>query len=241
MKDDGHLLAIIGRLTRCRRAVAVASIAIATCACAASPALDGIGTVALSAGADPIPGPVVDLDGDSRLSAAGAAEAGINATEGCGPLLPVCAILTVPVAAIVGATARTTQKLPEEQAYALNRVTAHISGSMDLRTDFANALRDEARLRGLTLAPVNVDARVLIRSASLSWDVSLGNNVAIRMDIDVDVITSEARRSGRVTYRSGSAKVADWILNDGDAIRQALEAAPSAASQLLWQQLLGPA
>jgi hypothetical protein len=42
-----------------------------------------------------------------------------------------------------------------------------------------------------------------------------------------------------VTYRSGSAKVAAWVADNGQPIRESLEEAMVGASQLVWERILG--
>jgi hypothetical protein len=221
------------------RAAAIAAIATLLSACAGVPSFRGVETVSLSNRAFSIAPPRVSLNGDSSLAPGRAAGQGFAATEACGPFALFCAIVTVPIGAIVGATAKVTQKLPQVQVIELSRVTAEIAAPIDFTVGFDTALREEAQRRGLRVDAGRHDAQVRIQSAELSWDISVGNHVAMRMDIGIELISDGKRSSRRVTYKSDAAQVADWIADDGERLRQELEAVAAAASRDVWKEILG--
>jgi hypothetical protein len=154
----------------------------------------------------------------------------------------VCAVfipVVVPIAAIVGAVAKTTQKLPLEQVAELNRVSASVASQLNYAASFSAALQAEAQRRGVTLNVANAGAEIRAVPDSLSWDIKAGNTVALRMAIDLTVQRGGERGSRLVTYRSGSATVDEWVADNGQPIRQSLEEAVAGASQLVWDQILG--
>jgi hypothetical protein len=75
---------------------------------------------------------------------------GFAATEGCGFFFMFCAVVTVPLAAAMGAVITTVETLPEEQAHELNWVSANVLAGFDLNDSFRRAMRKGAGVdRGL--------------------------------------------------------------------------------------------
>jgi hypothetical protein len=226
-----------------KRTAVLASIAILTSGCAGLPSAGGVTTLSLHVGSARLVGPVVAVDGESGMGPGKAARAALPKKEMCDSVLAiVCAVMipvAVPVAAIVGAAAKTSQKLPLEQALELNRVSADVSSQLDLAAAFSTAVHAEAQHRGITLTARNPGGQVLVVPRALSWDIKAGNKVAVRMEIDVTVLLGGGSGTSQVTYRSRSAKVADWIADDGQLIRESLEEAMVGASQLVWARILG--
>ena len=154
----------------------------------------------------------------------------------------VCAVvipLAVPVAAVVGAVAKTTQKLPLEQAFELNQVTAAVGRPLNLTDSFTAAMVAEARRRGITLTAANPGAEIFIDPQHLSWDIRTGNKVAITMEIDITVQRGGEQDSSDLTYRSDAAQVEYWIADDGRPIRQSLDEVMTGASRAVWDRVLG--
>lgn len=191
---------------------ALVSIGLITSGCAGLPSAPGITTMSLSVSAAPLSGP--------RAPAV---------------VIPV----VVPVAAIVGAVAKTTQKLPLEQVVELNRISTVVASQLNHAASFSAALQAEARRRGVTLNVANAGAEIRAVPESLSWDIKGGNTVALRLVTNVTVQRSGDRGSRQVTYRSGSATVDEWVADNGQPIRQSLEEAMAGASELVWNQILG--
>lgn len=183
------------------------------------------------------------LSGESGLGPGKAARAALPPSEMCDGIVAIlCAVVipvAVPVAAVVGAAAKTSQKLPLEQAVELNRVTSDVVSQLNLAASFSAALQAEAQRRGITLVVTNSGARILVAPRSLSWDIKAGNRVALRMDIDVTVRIGGGQGTRPVTYRSGSKKATAWIADDGRRIRETLEETMVGASQLVWKRILG--
>ena len=82
------------------------------------------------------------------------------------------------------------------------------------------------------------DARLDIVMTRFQWDVSVGNNVAIRIDFKVTGFVDGKSGSRNITYISERAKVPEWITDSGKRIRQKLTTIMDEASQTIWQQIL---
>jgi hypothetical protein len=222
------------------RIAMIVAVLLTLCGCTGMPTLTGTEEVAISTAGARLTMPSVAIDGESRLGPGTAAAGGLEASQACGPIAPFCAIFTVPAGAIVGATAKVTQKLPEDQARDLNRVTADVLQPLSLESALVGALETEARRRGVRISRSNPDKLVHVLSTQLSWDISIGNHVAIRMEISVAVSGGVPKRNRPLEIWSDSAKVSEWIADDGTLIEEALEATFAAVSERIWERLLGP-
>jgi len=227
-----------------KRTAALASIALIASGCARLPSVEGVTAMSLSINTAPLVGLRASVNGDSDMGPGKAARTVLPPGQGCDSyMIFVCAIMAlvvVPVAATVGAVVKTSQRLPLEQVTELNRVTADVASQLNLAASFITALQAEAQRRGIALNVANPGAGVLISPASLSWNISTGNRVAVRMEIDVNLQAGSEQGSRQVTYRGASAQVDDWVADNGQPIRRSLEDAMVGASREVWDKILGP-
>ena len=140
--------------------------------------------------------------------------------------------------AAIGAVITATETLPEEQAHELNRVTANVMAGLSLDASFNKAMREEASRQGIVLSGGYADARLNIVVTALLWDVSIGNNVGIRIDFKVTGFADGKKGHRKITYNSERAKVPEWVADSGQRIRQTLTTIIDDASQQIWQQIL---
>jgi hypothetical protein len=174
-----------------RRIAALVTIPFILSGCAALHPARDVTSVTLRLRSAPIPGPVAAINGDSDMAPGRAAKTALPPAEMCQDMVAIlCALvipITVPIAAAVGATMKTSQQLPLEQVVDLNRVTADVAGQLDLRARFASALAVESQRRGITLSAANPDAEVIVQPQSLRWDIAPGNRAAMRIELEVTV------------------------------------------------------
>jgi len=227
-----------------RGIAALVSIALATGGCAGLPSVSGVTGMSLGVGAVPQTGPQVAVSGESDAGPGKAAIAVLPPAEACQDLMVLaCAVyipVAVPIAAVFGAFVKTTQKLPTEQAVALNQATTLVANQQNLAASFRSALEAEGRRRGIALGTTSSDARVVVSLQSFAWNIKAGNRVALRMDLEVTVRVGDEDGSRNVTYRSRSASVDDWTANNGEPIRGMLRDAMTGAGEAVWNRVLGP-
>jgi hypothetical protein len=227
-----------------KRIAALATIPLVTSGCAGLPVSTDATTMTLRVSAAALAGPYASVSGDSDMAPGKAAKAVLPPADACTDIMALfCAIfipIVVPAAAVVGAVTKTSQKLPLEQAVELNRVTADVMSQLDLDASFRSALATEARRRGITLSVPNSDTDVFVEPHAMSWDINVGNQVALRMEVDITVVAGRERGSSDLVYRSELEPVAFWIADDGRPIRQSLEEAMVGASRAIWNRVLGP-
>jgi hypothetical protein len=208
--------------------------------CAGLPPVDETRTVSLQAGLTGYGGLQVDVDGDPDIRPGALAEEGLQAAvEACYFLFLACALVTVPAGAAAGAIATAVETLPEEQAHALNHVTAKVAPRLALNADFQKAMYYEAARQGITLVSSRADVALSVYATEIFWDVSVGNNVAI--EVHFEVIGRANGKSGRrnVRYVSDKAKVHEWVAGTGELIEGALTTMVEEASVEIWQEILG--
>lgn len=207
-------------------------------ACAGLPPIDEVETVSIETSFATYATPVVDVDGDPETRPGRmAGEAAIAALE-CHVFYIICAAAIIPLSAATGATITAITTLPEEQAHELNRVTAEVASGMNLVARFVDATRDEAIRQGLTLRDRNADALIRIEPTAFEWVVSVGDNVAIRMEVAVVVFLDGRRKVRRMKYRSEAAKVPEWLADDAERLRHELETFMDEASEAIWLKIL---
>ena len=226
-----------------KRIALLATIPIITSGCGGLPAARDVTTVSLNITHAPQPVPWADVNGESDMGPGRTARATIPPSEACYDLLAIaCAVaipLVVPIAALVGAVAKTTQKLPLDQVNDLNRVTQNLQRQLNLAASFSAAMEAEAQRRGVVLNVANPDAEVFVDVRALSWDIRTGNKTAVTMDVDITVENDGTRDSSDLTYRSDAARVGRWIEDNGQPIRQSLEEVMVGASRAVWDRILG--
>ena len=206
-------------------------------ACASLPALDEVRTVSLGTDFRSYRGLAVDVDGNPEYRPGHMAAEAFEGASGCG-LCVLGAIITAPLAATVGAVITTTETLPKEQAHELNRVSANVTAGLNLTARFAKAMREGASRQGIVLTGRRADARLNIVMTRFRWDVSVGNNVAIRIDFKVTGFADGKRGHRNITFTSERRKAPEWISDSGKRIRQELLTIMDEASQTIWQQVL---
>jgi len=225
-------------MTGSRNVTAAVAVLALVSACASLPALDEVRTVSLSTGFRSYHGLAVDVDGNPHTRPGRMAAEGLAITEGCGAFFIFCAVVTVPLGAAMGAAITAAETLPEERAHELNRVSANVTAGLNLDASFSKAMREEASRQGIVLSGRRADARLNITMTRFQWDVSLGNNVAIRIDFKVTGFADGKRGHRNITYISERAKTPEWIADSGKRIRQELATIMDKASQKIWQQIL---
>ena len=226
------------RITKSGRGItAVVVVVTLLSACSSLPALDEIRTVSLSTDFRSYRGLAVDVDGNPDTRPGHMAAAALEGAGGCG-ICGLAIIVTVPLAATIGAVITTAETLPKEQAHELNRVSANVTAGLNLNASFAKAMREEASRHGIVLTGRRADARLNIVMTRFEWDVSVGNYVAIRIDFKVTGFADGKRGHRKITYKSERAKAPEWIADSGKRIRQELMTIMDEASQTIWQQAL---
>ena len=216
---------------------AVAVLAMVS-ACATLPEVDKGKTVLLGTEFRSHPSLAVDVDGNPNTRPGRMAAEGFAITEGCGAFFIFCAAVTVPLGAAIGAAITAVETLPEEQAHELNRVSAIVTAGFNLDASFGRAMRDEASRQGIVLGGRRADARLNIAMTRFEWDVSVGNNVAVRIDFKATGIVDGKVGERNIKYVSERAKASEWIADSGKRIHQNLTTIIDEASQTIWQQVL---
>lgn len=205
--------------------------------CSNLPSLDEVKSVSLNSDFSASNHLVVDVDGDPEMHPGKMAMDGFKVAgecEFCIFLIPV----TVPLMATIGAVVTATETLPTDQARDLNRVTANAMASLNLAAEFSEAMRGEAMRRGIKLGSKRVDARLDIVMTKIEWDVSVGNNVAIRIDFRITGRAGGKSGHRKITYQSERIKASVWLADSGQQIRETLAQIADDASKVVWQRLL---
>lgn len=228
------------RITKSGRDITAVVAALALVSgCASLPSLEKVRTVSLRTNFPSYVRLAVDVEGNPNTRPGRMAAEGFAATEGCGAFFIVCAAVTVPLGAAMGAVITAAETLPEEQAHELNRVSAIVTSGLGLNASFSKAMREEASRQGIVLSGRRADARLNIVITGFQWDVSIGNNVAIRIDFKVTGFADGKRGHRNIKYLSERAKVSEWVAESGQRIRQELTTSMDEASQTIWQKVLG--
>lgn len=233
------------RITQSGRDITAAIAVLALLSgCASLPSLENARTVSLRTNFSSHGGLAVDVDGNPNTSPGRMAAEGFAMTEGCGALFLACAVVTVPLGAATGAVITAVETLPEEQAHELNRVSASAMAGFNLNGRFSKAVREEASRQGVVLskglAPSGgrADARLDIVMTKFRWVVSVGNNVAIRINFKVTGFADGKRGCRNITYTGERAKVPEWTADSGKRIHQELTTIMDEASHTIWQKVL---
>jgi hypothetical protein len=128
--------------------------------------------------------------------------------------------------------------LPEQQAHELNRVSANVIAGLSLNVDFDRAMRAEASRHGIVLKTSHADARIDIVMTRFEWDVSIGNNVAIRIDFKVTGSADGKTGHRNFTIMGERAKAPEWMADSGKRIGEELMTIMDEASRTIWLQAL---
>jgi hypothetical protein len=206
--------------------------------CASLPSLEKARTVSLVTNFPSYSDLIVDVDGNPDTRPGKMAVDGFAVTEACGILFFACAIVTVPLGALTGAVITAVETLPEQQAQELNRVSANVIAGLSLSADFDMAMRAEASRHGIVLRTSNADARIDIVMTRFEWDVSVGNNVAIRIDFKVTGVADGKTGYRNFTIIGERAKAPEWMADSGKRIGEELITIMDEASRTIWRQAL---
>ncbi len=146
----------------------------------------------------------------------------------------------MPAGAATGAIITAIETLPEEDAKALNYVTANVvwRAGTNLDIDFDTAMRREAERHGIQLKGVFADVSLDVFVSKVFWNVGVGNNVAIEA-----TFTVVGRADGKTGQRdikivSEYAQVEEWVAGSGERIEEALNAMVQEASVEIWDRIL---
>jgi hypothetical protein len=206
--------------------------------CASLPSLEKARTVSLVTYFPSYSDLTVDVDGNPNTRPGKMAGQGLAVTEGCGAFFIACAIVTVPLGALTGAVITAVETLPEQQAHELNRVSANVIAGLSLNVDFDMAMRAEASRHGIVLKTSDADARIDIVMTRFEWDVSVGNNVAIRIDFKVTGSADGKTGHRNFTITGERAKAPEWMADSGKRIGEELMTIMDEASRTIWLQAL---
>jgi len=220
--------------------VTAAALAL-TAGCSSLPPVDETRTVHLQTNFMGMSKLEVDVDGDPELRpGAMAAEGMYGSVEACNIFFWACAIFMVPTAAAAGAIITAIETLPEEEAHALNHVTANVvsHNGVDLDMAFDAAMRREAERHGIELKSVYADVSLQAYISEVRWNVGIGNHVAIEATFAIHGHADG--RSGRRSIKvvSDSAKVEEWVAGSGELIEEALNVMVEDASVEIWERIL---
>jgi hypothetical protein len=219
---------------------AVAALAF-TAGCSSLPPVDETRTVHLQTDFTGMSKLQVDVDGDPELRpGAMAAEGMYGSVEACNIFFWACAIFMVPTAAATGAIITAIETLPEEDALALNHVTANVVSRTGVNLDIAfdAAMRREAERHGIELKSVFADVSLQAYISGVRWNVGVGNHVAIETTFTIHGHSDG--KSGRrdIKVVSDSAKVEEWVAGAGERIEEALIVMVDEASIEIWERIL---
>lgn len=183
--------------------------------------------------------PEVDVDGNPELRPGAMAKAGLQTSvEACSVFFMFCALYTVPIYTVTGAAITAADTLPEEQAEMLNRLSAKAVVNLNMRQAFEQAITSSAIDQGLDLKPFGADYTVHVSATELWWEVSVGNQVSLRLTVEMRARHGGKEGRRRLGYRGEPAHVREWLAGGEQHIRDALEAFLPEAGEAIWLRVL---
>ena len=183
--------------------------------------------------------PKVDVDGNPELRPGAMARAGLQTSvEACSVLFMFCALYTVPIYTVTGAAITAADTLPEEQAEMLNRLSAKAVVNLNMPNAFEQAITSSAIDQGLDLQPFGADYTVRVSATELWWEVSVGNQVSLRLTVEMHARHGDKEGRRRLGYRGEPAHVKEWLAGGEQHIREALDAFLPEASEAIWLRVL---
>ena len=78
-----------------------------------------------------------------------------------------------------------------------------------------------------------------IKATDLWWEVSVGNQVSLRLTVEIYARRGDKQGSRRIGYRGEPAHIDDWLAGGERHIREEVEAFLPEASEAIWRRLLG--
>jgi hypothetical protein len=174
---------------------------------------------------------------ESAVAGAGAgAVAGAGWAMACGPYFFICAMATVPVGALVGATAgglagaaSDSHKMPpQEQLLVLDNLFVDIYEQRSIHMEIRDTL--EKQIPPDRLADTSVtDALIQLNLSDVRFTRTLTGKYAWTLKSVMVVTwnrnTPRPRHSYKIyDYTSRSLPLDDWVQNDGEILNQALDA-----------------
>jgi hypothetical protein len=206
--------------------------------CGSLPDIEEASTVQLSTSFHAPWAPEVDVDGDPNLRPEALAMDGLEASAGCDYLFVFCAVVFVPVGAVTGAVITATDTLPEQEAELLNHLTAKAVFGLHMAQMFQSVILSEAIRQGVKIQTTGADAVVEFAVTEFWWEVSIGNQVSLRLTVEAHGKHRGEFGRRRFGYRGKPAHVDDWLAGGEPLIRDELEAFLPAASAAIWQRIL---
>jgi hypothetical protein len=182
--------------------------------------------------------PAVDVHGDPNLRPGAMAMGGLEASAACDYLFIICAAVTVPVAAVTGAVITATDTLPEAEAELLNRITAKAASGLHMPQMFHSVMLSEAIRQGVKVQSAGADVIVEFMVTDLWWEVSIGNQVSLRLTVEAYATHGREFGRRRLGYRGEPAPVEEWLAGGEQHIRDALESFLPEASEAIWLRVL---
>jgi hypothetical protein len=219
---------------------AVAALAFAA-GCSSLPPIDETRSVHLQTDFTGMSRLEVDVDGDPELRPGAMAVQGMyGSVEACNIFFWACAIVMVPTATAAGAIITAIETLPEEDAHALNHVTANVVSRNGVNLDMAfdQAMRREAGRHGIELKSVFADVSLQAYISEVRWNVGVGNHVAIEATFTIHGHANGKSGRRNITVVSDSAKVEEWVSGSGELIEEALNVMVEDASVEIWERIL---
>lgn len=207
-------------------------------ACAGLPDMDDVRTINLQTSYRASTVPAVDIDGDPELRPGSMAREALAGSMECDILFLFCAIVAVPIAAGSGAMITAADTLPEELAQELNDVTAQVARGLHMPGKFDDAMRLAATKKGLNLHSAGTGTEVQMVATGLWWEVSMGNNVALHLTVEVSARRGDDVGRRRIGYRGEAAPIDVWLAFDGRRIRDVLETYMTDAGEAIWGHLI---
>ncbi len=223
---------------RTARKLAILGLTIVMSACGSLPDIEKAESIELSTSFQAPWAPEVDVDGDPNLRPGAMAMGGLEASAGCDYLFVFCAALFVPVGAVTGAVITATDTLPEQEAELLNRITAKAVSGLHVAQMFQSVMLSEAIRQGVKIQTTGADAVVEFAATEFWWEVSIGNQVSLRMTVEAHGTHRGEFGRRRFGYRGEPAPVDEWLAGGEQRIRDALEAFMPEASEAIWLRIL---
>lgn len=182
--------------------------------------------------------PEVDVDGNPELRPGSMALGGLQASGECGVLVLFCAMVMVPTAAATGAVITAIETLPDEQALVLNQVSKTVMSGLDQDVVLDDAMRGVATKQSVVLRKSRADVLLNVTVTHFEWDVSVGNNVAMKIKFYVWGQANGRKGGRKFSFTSKRAKAPEWTADSGALIRQEFSALMEQVSERIWRELL---
>ncbi len=226
------------KIHKTSRALAAVGFVILLGGCANLPDIEEARAIQLSTAFQAPWAPEVDVHGDPNLRPGAMAMDGLEASASCDYLFVFCAVLFVPVSAATGAVITATDTLPEEEAELLNELTAKAVSGLHMAQMFESVMLSEAIRQGVNIQTTGADAVVQFTVTEFWWEVSIGNQVSLRLTVEAHGTYRGEFGRRRFGYRGEPVPVDKWLAGGDQHIRDALETFIPAAGEAIWGRIL---